>query len=69
MSRFADDSVGFQSFVWGKIKERQREGNTQNKKDIYTRNAETTLKGIIWGGRQVMNGNLPLSLSVRVEKP
>jgi len=36
MSRFADDSVGFQSFVWGKIKERQREGNTQNKKDIYT---------------------------------
>tara|TARA_B100000530_G_scaffold239878_1_gene156331 strand:+ start:416 stop:571 length:156 start_codon:yes stop_codon:yes gene_type:complete len=36
MSRFADDSVGFQSFVWENKKERQREGNTQNKKDIYT---------------------------------
>ena len=60
----------FSKLCLGKNKrERQREGNTQNKKDIHTRNAETTLKGIIWGGRQVMNGNLPLSLSVRVEKP
>ena len=64
MSRFADDSVGFQSFVWGKIKERQREGNTQNKKDIYTRGNDVGNNG----EEDVMNGNLPLSLSVRVER-